>query len=761
MSTPVVALASSVGDDLAKFHRLVLPRSRGFGDKHRLGRSWATSSDMARLQTLYKSNIQLPISERRIEPLELNCNIMESQLAEGGVTVDVIDVAIGSLTANHWTKIIEPITLCQRYPFYLFLKQIKFVKYQKEVHLIKGWMSDNVLKELLAQILEGSGGDSKYSTSPKGEEGQYPGSGELMSTPMVAGELSGDDLVKFHGLVYLGQEGSEMSNLWGDHGRPVLRWRVINDNYGVNSKQRHVALQTDTLAGALNADMVARLASECIWTPGALYIYGVFPLTSTLCHRRYALALDSTPPRLTRDRPASSTSSRSISFLARRGFTRGEPLIAIPLSRGETNIMTIEELNALRETYSFPPEVQARLPDEGETITSTRPGEARNKKVLLGDTQQRQGWKSKLFFVSGDEWEIPAGTSPVFDEASQYQCCWTQSRSAEYLALPNLGRRGRRATIVRAEKLRALKRRGESENPHDQARRESPSRDDSIECLGSIRTNLRRLLPHIPDLTLLRWLGEAMSKRVSFKKIGEKLGKSGECEPGDSRSGEGVVIGRQAARREYHQLASKKGKADNSRRERGSASPLRLKRKHRAKPRPFQPPLSLAPGSPWWPRSCWRGVIPPADKEKVEKLTLDQTATKLFHVIGQALVLGSSLAVQSREAGELASLQEGQAASMETEIARLQKVAADLDQQLAESRAREQHTNDELAKAKSDRDSLSDQCGRSGVLVNELREALNKSKDSAVEEFKSSSEFMVAVEMRPLNTSARGLTSAK
>ncbi|GFY95222.1 hypothetical protein Acr_10g0006070 [Actinidia rufa] len=35
------------GDDLAKFHRLVLPRSRGFGDKHRLGRSWATSSEMA------------------------------------------------------------------------------------------------------------------------------------------------------------------------------------------------------------------------------------------------------------------------------------------------------------------------------------------------------------------------------------------------------------------------------------------------------------------------------------------------------------------------------------------------------------------------------------------------------------------------------------------------------------------------------------------------------------------------------------------
>ncbi|GFY95844.1 hypothetical protein Acr_11g0001500 [Actinidia rufa] len=35
------------GDDLVKFYGLVLPRSRGFGDKHRLGRSWATGSEMA------------------------------------------------------------------------------------------------------------------------------------------------------------------------------------------------------------------------------------------------------------------------------------------------------------------------------------------------------------------------------------------------------------------------------------------------------------------------------------------------------------------------------------------------------------------------------------------------------------------------------------------------------------------------------------------------------------------------------------------
>ncbi|GFY89241.1 hypothetical protein Acr_06g0011810 [Actinidia rufa] len=605
------------------------------------------------------------------------------------------------------------------------------------------------------------------------------------------------------------------------------------------------------------------------------------------------------------------------------GSPEENPLVAIhPSVEEKTNIMTIEELNALRETYSFPPEVRARLPDEGETITSIHPGEvafyeaafpaglrfplhntirlilqfynicpaqlvpnawrsitcsmalwrvykyslslsefrnlfslscnpkpdqgwlyfkARNKKVLLGGYPSNvKGWKSKFFFVSGDEWEIPAGTSPVGaprvprtwgipdkhcnnnrprlfgDEMKVFDEAYRSVEQSGRFSVPVLldsksfsrafgspeSRTARTAGDNRpsGEAPSSSSDVGESENPHDQAQRESPSRDDSIECLGSIRTNLRRVLPHIPDLTLLRWLGgkvrdpildrssndpslnslsescsdsslpvelesDAMSKRVSFKKIGEKLGKTAGASSGTPAPAKGVVIGDKRPGESITSSPSKKGKADDGSKGKGVSIAPEAKKKTSSKaptvpaapsPRPGEGsstnlgtvlgPTASILGSPSVAEKLLRGVIPPADKEKVEKLTLDQTATKLFHVIGQALVLVSSLAIRSREAGELASLQEGRAASMETEIARLQKVAADLDQQLAESRAREQQTNDELAKAKSDRDSLFDQCGRSGVLVNELREALNKSKDSAVEEFKSSSEFMVAVE---------------
>ena len=58
------------------------------------------------------------------------------------------------------------------------------------------------------------------------------------------------------------------------------------------------------------------------------------------------------------------------------GSPEASPLIAIhPLVEEKNNIMTLEELNSLRETYSFPLGVRVRLPDEGETIVSARPGE--------------------------------------------------------------------------------------------------------------------------------------------------------------------------------------------------------------------------------------------------------------------------------------------------------------------------------------------------------------------------------------------------
>ncbi|XP_057495586.1 uncharacterized protein LOC130780587 [Actinidia eriantha] len=182
-----------------------------------------------------------------------------------------------------------------------------------------------------------------------------------------------------------------------------------------------------------------------------------------------------------------------------------------------------------------------------------------------------------------------------------------------------------------------------------------------------------------------------MSKRVSFKKIGEKLEKTTNVSSGTSVPAKGVVIGEKQAGESVTSSPNKKAKTDDGSKGKGvDTAPEGKKKATSSNKSPATPAGSSRPGegtsanlgtvlgptasmlgSPSVAEKLLRGVIPPADKEKVEKLTLDQTATKLFHVIGQALVLGSSLAVRSWEAGEHVALQEGRVASMETEVARL------------------------------------------------------------------------------------------
>ncbi|GFZ13608.1 hypothetical protein Acr_23g0019930 [Actinidia rufa] len=511
------------------------------------------------------------------------------------------------------------------------------------------------------------------------------------------------------------------------------------------------------------------------------------------------------------------------------GSPEESPLIAVhPSVEEKTNIMTLEELNALRDTYSFPSGVQVRLPDEGEIITSTRPGEVvfyeaafpaglrfpihptirysisltefRNLFSLNSNPKPDQGW---LYFKARNKKEIPEGTSrkgaarvprtwgipdkhcnnpPQLygDETKVFEEIFRSVEESGRFSVPVLlesksfcrvfvspdSRASRTAgdNLPSGEALSSSSDVGESPNLHEQARRESPSRDDSIECLGSFRTELRRLLPHIPDLTLLRWTGgkvldlildhylnvpssnptsescldlslpaelesDAMSKRVSFKKIGEKLGKAAGASSGTPAPAKGVVIGEKRAGESITSSPSKKGKADDGSKGKevdiGPEGKKKASSSSKASAAPTVVPsrpgegtsahLGAIPGptpsilgSPSVAERLLRGVIPPADKEKVDKLTLDQTATKLFHVIGVGARL---LFGRPQQGGWRAGISLGGAGPRGAR-----------------------------------QDSLADHLGKSGELVNELREALNKAKESAIEEFKSSSEFMVAVE---------------
>ncbi|GFZ12708.1 hypothetical protein Acr_23g0010930 [Actinidia rufa] len=368
---------------------------------------------------------------------------------------------------------------------------------------------------------------------------------------------------------------------------------------------------------------------------------------------------------------------------------------------------------------------------------------ARNKEVLLGGYPSNvKGWKSKFFFVSGDEWEIPEGTSrkgaprvsrtwgipgrSLFSFYPVFVLLTTRSveQSGRFSVPVLLDSKSYRRVFV-SPGSRASRTAGDN-----LPSREAPSSSSDVGWAGG------KVLDPILDHFLNAPSSNPSSESCSNSSLPIELEsddwrearEDGGCELGDSRSGEGVVIGEKRAGESITSSPSKKGKADDGSKGKGVDSGPEGKKKATssskasaaptvaaARPREgtsahlgivLGPPPSIL-GSPSVAERLLRGVIPPADKEKVDKLTLDQTATKLFHMIGQALVLGSSLAVRRRE-GWGAGISSGG--------------------QLAESRARKQQANHELAKMKSDRDSLTDKVERSGLLVNELREALNKSQ---------------------------------
>ncbi|GFY95674.1 hypothetical protein Acr_10g0010590 [Actinidia rufa] len=422
--------------------------------------------------------------------------------------------------------------------------------------------------------------------------------------------------------------------------------------------------------------------------------------------------------------------------------------------------MTLEELNCLRETYSFPLGVRVRLPEEGETIVSACPGE-----------------------VAFYEAAFPAGLRfPIHSTIRLilqfYNICRAQLVPNAWrtsLALWRCGRRGIRRPC--SEDTPATSRGGRANSsslqatsgsfpkmqlgkaPHGFRGHEEFQIITVIIRPGSMATSQnfsRRFFKSVeksghfsvpvllesrsfhrvfvsPGSMASGTTGEerprggalsssgdtAMSKRISFKKLGEKLKKS---KNGSSSGTPAPVKG--VGKGVDRELKGKKKATSSS----NAPTTLATASSHPREGTSANLSTVLGPtasilGSPSVAEKLLWGVIPSTDKEKVDKLTLDQMATKLFHMIGQALVLGSFLAVRSREAGEHPSLQEGRAASMESE-----------------------QTNDELAKIKSGRDSFADKFERSGVLVVELKEALNKAKEFTVEEFKSSSEFLVAVE---------------
>ena len=145
-----------------------------------------------------------------------------------------------------------------------------------------------------------------------------------------------------------------------------------------------------------------------------------------------------------------------------------------------------------------------------------------------------------------------------------------------------------------------------------------------------------------------------MSRRISLKKLGERVEKA-RGESSSQKSGpaplKGIVIGEKRPA-DPPSSPSKKAKSGDDK-GKGQA-PIPESKKKSGPVQPTAPasgpgegsspslgtvlgPRASIMGSPSVAEKILRGVIPPADQEKVGQLTLDQTASKFIHALGQVL----------------------------------------------------------------------------------------------------------------------------
>ncbi|GFS37769.1 hypothetical protein Acr_00g0053830 [Actinidia rufa] len=133
------------------------------------------------------------------------------------------------------------------------------------------------------------------------------------------------------------------------------------------------------------------------------------------------------------------------------------------------------------------------------------------------------------------------------------------------------------------------------------------------------------------------------------------------------------------------------------------------------------------------------GVVLPADKEKVDRLTFDQVVTKFLHVVGQGVILGSSsLAVRSRDFAEGALNQKAVAEFAEMEMVRAQNRAIELEGALAEEKAKGR-------KLAEDVDARGKVVSKLEARISDLEKSQSLTQGRIIAAFKESDDFLEAV----------------
>ncbi|GFS38856.1 hypothetical protein Acr_00g0059850 [Actinidia rufa] len=328
----------------------------------------------------------------------------------------------------------------------------------------------------------------------------------------------------------------------------------------------------------------------------------------------------------------------------------------------EFNVMTQDDLDRLRETYSFPTGIQANIPNEGETILSTRSGVE----------------EEILFHLSGCLGVLPESSSRQMSPTGSKNMGHPRSISPSIAkgcclaAGTTLRASSRMVQLLRATRVSLDI--PEMNNSEVTTPKTSYSNSSSSSSSGVISES------RLPS----ELISDGMSKRISLKKLAQKVeeAKGMSSATKSTPATKGVVINEKCPRK----------KASNV-----FLSEAKLKGKEALPPPAAKKAKSATSRSASVAKKILSGVILPVDNEKVDKLSLDQVVTKFFHNIGQiwAIELKGLLAKFSER--EKKAVDELKARS--NAVARLEEEVPELEKNevLAKKKAVEEYNKGQLA----------------------------------------------------------------
>ncbi|GFY80842.1 hypothetical protein Acr_01g0006510 [Actinidia rufa] len=291
----------------------------------------------------------------------------------------------------------------------------------------------------------------------------------------------------------------------------------------------------------------------------------------------------------------------------------GDDLGSVTHSSPDTLLSTMNQgdLDQLRKTYSFPAGVQARIPAENETILSTHPGEVAfykaafpaglskrcNKLPLLIDTEKAK--MRKVLQKIGPEgyFNVP----DVLDSRT-FHHFFTSGRGEMFSSGgdKDMSRDG----VVAA----------------------------SADKVMSERITLSKLAKRVDDKK-----NKERSKVATSSNIGVMIQEKRPQDEVqdlvvDDSKGKEVALPPKAKKAKPSKAASK-----------GVKPPMTPKGESSKRPLFMRVGEVLGKGtsvyaSPFVEEKLLSGVILPANREKVDKLSLDQVVTKFFHVLSQILI---------------------------------------------------------------------------------------------------------------------------